>query len=140
MISHCEALAIGFKIEVARWMTASTSFAPPVSSITLHVAHQQMILHRVQHDLRYLCSGSVIEENKIAATVQRGKGIANPRDREVRRRGFTAAEVADRSPRRCRQTWPDISDTVGSRRISPRESGGRHPVPSRRSGRENEPE
>jgi len=56
------------------------------------------------------------------------------------RRGFTAAEVADRSPRRCRQTWPDISDTVGSRRISPRESGGRHPVPSRRFGRENEPE
>src|ERR1022692_1370192 len=78
--------------------------------------------------------------DKIVATVQRRKGTANPCDPEVRRRGFTAAEVADRSPRRCRQTSPDISDTVGSRRISPCESGGRHPVPSRRSGRENEPE
>jgi len=91
-----------------------SSIPPPVSSITLHVAHQQMILHRVQHDLRYLCSGSVIEENKIVATVQRGKGTANPCDREVMRRGFTTAEVADRSPRRCRQTWLDISDTVAA--------------------------
>jgi hypothetical protein len=52
-----------------------------------------MILHRVQHDLRYLWSGSVIEENKIVATVQRRKGTANPCDPEVRRRGDTAAEV-----------------------------------------------
>jgi hypothetical protein len=41
-----------------------------------------MILHRVQHDLRYLCSGSVIDENKIVATVQRRKGTANPCDPE----------------------------------------------------------
>jgi len=54
-----------------------------VSSTSLDIIFEQVLVDRIEDDLRHLRSGCVVEEYEILTTIQRGKRTAGGLDREL---------------------------------------------------------
>src|SRR5579872_4924826 len=54
------------------------SQAPGIAAATLNVVPHQMMLNRVQHNLRNLCAGSIIKEDELVARVQCWELLPDP--------------------------------------------------------------
>ncbi len=57
-----------------------------VAPSPLHVVSDQVMIHRIQHDLRYLCARSVVEKDGAAGLFQCGELLAQGCRRKVRHR------------------------------------------------------
>src|SRR6266567_679984 len=65
-----------------------------VTAASLHVAFEQVVIHRVQHGLRNLRSGGVVEKNEFRSAMQGRKAGANGANGKVRFRWNFGTENA----------------------------------------------
>ena len=66
----------------------STVTLRPIAAATLHVVVDEVIGDRVEHALRNLRAGGIVEEDERAGLLQCGEHGAHGLYREGRRRGF----------------------------------------------------
>jgi hypothetical protein len=63
-----------------RLVHSPTLGIPPAS---LHIALEQVVIDGVEHDLRHLCPGCIVEEDEFRFSVQGRKGGTNGFNRKV---------------------------------------------------------